>query len=92
MCFNDFVKTMMNIFLEWLQQFFKVFVNDLNIHIITWEDHFNHIHMVLKRLRDVNLKFNPNKCVFFANNIKFLGHVVGKARIQPDLNKVKVEA
>ncbi len=82
----------MNIFWEWLQQIFKVFVDDLNIHNITWEDHFNHIRMVLKHLRDVNLKFNPNKCVFFAKNIKFLGHVVGKAKTQPDLNKVKVVA
>jgi hypothetical protein len=57
-------KTMMNIFSKWLQQFLKVFVDDLNIHNITQEDHFNHIHMVLKCLKDVNLKFNPNKCVF----------------------------
>ncbi len=82
-------RTMMNIFLEWLQQFFKVFVDDFNIHSITQEDHFNHIRTMLKRLKDVNLKLNPNKCVFFAKIIRFLGHVVGKARTQPNPNKVK---
>lgn len=61
---NTFSRTMMNIFLEWLQQFMKVFVDDLNIHNITWEDHINPICMVLQRLKDVNLKFNPNKCAF----------------------------
>jgi hypothetical protein len=82
-------KTMTNIFLEWLQKFLKVFVDDLNIHNITWENHLNHICMVLQRLKDVNLKFNPNKCVFSTENIKFLGHVVGNARTQPNPNKVK---
>jgi hypothetical protein len=28
--------------------------------------------------------------MFFAKNIKFLGHVVRKARTSPDLGKVKV--
>jgi hypothetical protein len=79
---------MTNIFFEWLQQFLKVFVDDLNIHSVSWETHLNHIRMV-QHLRDVNLKFNPNKCMFFAKNIKFLGHVVGKAGTQPSLNKVK---
>jgi putative transposase len=74
---NTFSRTMMNIFLEWLQQFLKVFVDDLNIHSITWEYHFNHIHVVLQRLKDVNLKFNSNNCVFSTKNIRFLGHVVG---------------
>jgi hypothetical protein len=41
-----FSKTMTNIFFEWLQQFFKVFVDDLNIHSVSWETHLNHIHMV----------------------------------------------
>lgn len=46
--------------------------------------------MVLQRLNDVNLKFNPNKCMFFAKNIRFLGHVVRKAGTGLDLDKVKV--
>jgi hypothetical protein len=32
---NIFSSTMTNIFLEWLQQFLKVFVDDLNIQSIT---------------------------------------------------------
>jgi hypothetical protein len=85
---DTFSKTMINIFFEWLQQFLKVFVNDFNIHSVSWETHLDHICMV-QHLQDVNLKFDPNKCMFFAMNIKFLGHVVGKARTQPNLNKVK---
>jgi hypothetical protein len=60
---------MTNIFLEWLQKFLKVFVDDLNIHNITWENYLNHIYMVLQHLKDVNLKLNPNKCVLSTKNI-----------------------
>ncbi len=68
----------------------KVFTDDLNIHSITWEDHFNHICMVLQRLKDVILKFNMNKCVFSTKNIKFLGHMFENARTRLDPNKVKI--
>jgi hypothetical protein len=35
------------------------------------------------------LKLNLNKCMFSTKNIKFLGHVVGKAGTWLDLDKVK---
>jgi hypothetical protein len=64
-------------------------MDDLSIHNVTWEAHFNHIRMVLQRLRDVNLKLNPNKCIFSTKNIIFLGLMVGKSRTCLDLDKVK---
>lgn len=63
--------------------------DDFNIHNVTWEAHLNHIRMVLQRLRDVNLKLNPNKCIFSINNIILLGLVVGKLGTHLDPNKVK---
>jgi hypothetical protein len=46
--------------------------------------------MVLQHLKEVNLKLNLNKCVFVAKNIKLLRHVVGRSKMRPDLQKVKV--
>ncbi len=86
---NMFSQTMVGIFVEWMQKFLKVFMDDLNIHNIKWEKHFQHIHMVLQCLREVNLKLNSNKYVFVAKSIKFLGHVVEKSKTRPDLEKVK---
>ncbi len=40
---NMFSQTMVRIFVEWMQKFLKVFVDDLNIHNIKWEEHFQHI-------------------------------------------------
>ncbi len=87
---SNFSRTMTTIFSEWLQQFLKVFVDDLNIHNVSWEAHLDHICMVLQHLQDVNLKFNPNKCMFSIKNIKFMGHVLEKVGTQPYLDKVKV--
>ncbi len=43
---NTFFMIMTCIFLEWLQHFLKVFVDDFNIHNTTWEEHLEHIKMV----------------------------------------------
>jgi len=42
------------------------------------------------KLKEVNLKLNPNKCCFAAKSITFLGHVVSKEGTKLDLGKIKV--
>jgi len=58
---NTFTRTMLSVFKEMGDKFLKVFVDDLNIHSENWEDHLRHLGAVLSRLREVNLKLNPNK-------------------------------
>jgi hypothetical protein len=50
-------------------------MDDLNA---SWFEHLKHLHLVLTKLREVNIKFNPNKCVFVTKCISFLRHVVSK--------------
>ncbi len=70
-------------------KFLKVFIDDLNVHSESWEEHLQHLDAVLYKLREVNLKLNPNKCCFVANNITFLGHVVNKDGTRPNLGKIE---
>ncbi len=44
---------------------------------------------MLYKLREVNLKLNPNKCYFATRNITFLGHVVSKEGTKPDPGKIE---
>ncbi len=67
-----------------MDKFLKVFVDDFNIHSLTWEEHLEHLHFVLMKLKEVNLKLNPNKWEFTKTNICFLGHIVSKEGTQPD--------
>lgn len=68
----------------------KVFFGWLEYPHSTWEAHLCNIKMVLQWLKDVNLKLNPTKCVFATKNIRFLGHIIGRARTNLDLKNVKV--
>lgn len=45
--------------------------------------------MVLTRLKEVNIKLNPNKCVFVVKHISFLGHVINQKGIMFDPLKIK---
>jgi len=81
---STFTRTMTKIFGVYMDRFLKVFVDDLNIHILTWDEHFEHIHSVLMELREVKFKLNPTKCEFAKANIRFLRHVVSRKGTQPN--------
>jgi hypothetical protein len=87
---STFTRITIEMFQEWMQQFLKVFVDVLNVHNTSWSKHMKHPCMLLTRLMEVNLKLNPNKCVFITKNIKFLGHVINKKGTMFDLLKIKV--
>jgi hypothetical protein len=69
-------------------KFLKIFVDDLNIHSENWEEHLQHLDVILFKLREVNLKLNSSKCCFATKNITFLGHMVGNEGTKPNLGKI----
>jgi hypothetical protein len=86
---GTFTRTMSEVFKDLGSVFLKVFVDDLNVHSETWNDHIRHLDAVLYKLREVNLKLNPSNCCFAAKSITFLGHVVSIEGIQLDPGKVE---
>ncbi len=66
----------------------KVFVDNVNIHSGTWNEHLCHIRLVLQKLKKVNLKLNLNKCYFGSKSITFLGHIVDYVGLQPEPKKI----
>ena len=44
--------------------------------------------MVFERLKGANLKINRAKCVWFAKEIKILGHIISENGVQMDMDKV----
>jgi hypothetical protein len=47
---KTFSKTIAEVFKDWTNQFLKVFVDDINIHIQTWEERLTHLKVVLTQL------------------------------------------
>jgi len=87
---STFTRTMTKVFKDVGDSFLMVFVDDLNVHNEEWQDHLQHLGAVLSRLREVNLKLNPNKCCFATASVIFVGHVVNKERTRPDPSKIDV--
>ncbi len=58
---STFTRIMSEVFKDLGSKFLKVFVDDLNVHSCSWDEHLQHLDMVLCKLRGVNLKLNPNK-------------------------------
>ena len=45
--------------------------------------------MVLKRLKECNLKLNPKKCKLLHTKVKYVGHIVSENGVEPDPEKKK---
>jgi hypothetical protein len=85
---STFARTMTEVFKDLGNSFLKIFVDDLNVQSEEWQDHLQHLEVVLSRLREVNLKLNPSKCCFAARSVIFLGHVVSMEGTRPDPSKI----
>jgi hypothetical protein len=86
---STFTRTMSEVFKDLGSKFLKVFVDDLNVHSESWGKHLQHLNVVLCKLKEVNLKLNPNKCCFAAKSITYLGLVVSKEGARPDPGKIE---
>jgi hypothetical protein len=67
---------MSKVFKELGNKFLKMFVDELNVHSESWEEHLQHLDVVFLKLKEVNLKLNSSKCYFATKCITFLGHLV----------------
>ncbi|KAG7310777.1 hypothetical protein JYU34_003593 [Plutella xylostella] len=66
-----------------------IFLDDILIASSTLESHIETLYKVLDRIRDYGLKIKKQKCVFFTNEIKFLGYIIDKNGIRVDPEKVR---
>ena len=65
------------------------FFDDINIHGVSWQQHNMCLRRVFEKLRQHKIKLSRDKCVFGAEEIEFLGHVLGNGRIKPQSAKLK---
>ena len=65
-----------------------IYLDDIIIFSKTFEEHLERLDKVLTRLKSCNLKLAPEKCCFFTDKVKFLGHVVSRNGIETDPEKI----
>jgi hypothetical protein len=71
-----FMYLMNSVFMQELDKFVVVFIDDILIYSKTPEDHVKHLHVILQRLRDHHLYAKFSKCEFWLDTVKFLGHTI----------------
>lgn len=67
----------------------EVSMDDILIHASSEEDLQASTCMVLRRIHDTGFKLNPQKCIFGATRVKFLGHIFSNVGLCPDLSKIE---
>jgi hypothetical protein len=79
---------MNKVFMEELDRFVVVFIDDILIYSEIVEEHEKHLRIVLERLRQQKLYAKFSKCEFWMEKVAFLGHVLSAEGITVDPSKV----
>jgi hypothetical protein len=83
-----FMNLMNSVFMDYIDKFVVVFIDDILIYSQSKEEHADHLRMVLQRLREHQLYAKLSKCEFWIDEVLFLGHIINKEGLTVDLKKV----
>jgi len=67
-----------------------VYLDDIILFSVTQEQHIERLEMILRRLKEANLKLKPSKCTLMQREVTFLGHVISHQGIATDPEKIKL--
>jgi hypothetical protein len=84
-----FMYLMSKVFMEYLDKFVMVFIDDILVYSRSEEEHEEHICLVLQKLQEHRLYAKLSKCEFWMKQVAFLGHVISKGGISVDPRKVQ---
>lgn len=86
---TTFMCLMNNVLHKYLDRFVLVFIDDILVYSKNEEEHKEHLKLVLQSLREHQLYPKLNKCEFYKDKMKYLGHIISKERLFVDLEKVR---
>jgi len=84
-----FMYLMNKVFMEYLDKFVVVFINDILVYFKNEEEYEEHLRLVLQKLRENQLYVKFSKCEFWLDEVSFLGHVITNGGIAVDPGKVR---
>jgi hypothetical protein len=71
-----FMYLMNKVFMEYLEKFVMVFINDILVYSRSEDEHEEHLRLVLQKLREHRLYAKLSKCEFWLKLVAFLGHII----------------
>ncbi|WVZ97169.1 hypothetical protein U9M48_042724 [Paspalum notatum var. saurae] len=84
-----FMYMMNSVFMNELDKFVVVFIDDILIYSKNEEEHKEHLRIVLTRLRGHKLYAKFSKCAFWLKEVSFLGHILSEKGVAVDPSKVE---
>jgi hypothetical protein len=84
-----FMYLMNKVFMEYLDKFVVVFIDDILVYSKREEEHVEHLRMVLEKLRANRLYAKFSKCEFWLTQVALLGHVISARVVLIDSGKVR---
>jgi hypothetical protein len=84
-----FMYLMNKVFMEYLDKFVMVFIDNILVYSRSEEEHEEHLCLVLQKLRDHRLYAKLRKCEFWLKQDAFLGHVILKREISINPSNVQ---
>jgi hypothetical protein len=87
-----FMNLMNKVFMEELDKFIIVFIDDILVYSRSAEEHGQYLRIVLGKLRDHQLYAKFSKCEFWLQKVSFLGHILTVEGVAVDPEKVAAVA
>lgn len=75
-------QTMMHSLLQDIQGC-DVYIDDVIVYSMTWNEHLHIIRQLFHKLEEANLSVNLNKSEFCHAKLNYLGHTVGQGQVKP---------
>jgi hypothetical protein len=76
-------------FMEYLDKFVVIFIDDILVYSRSEEEHEEFIRLALQKLQEHRLYAKLSKCEFWMKQVAFLGHIISKGGIFVDPSKVQ---
>jgi hypothetical protein len=87
---SDYFMYLMNkVFMEYMDKFIVVLIDDILIFSKIEEKHEKHLRLVSKKLRSNQLYIKFIKCVFWLTEVTFLGYVISAGGVSVNPSKAK---
>jgi hypothetical protein len=84
-----FMYLMNKVFMEYLDKFVVVFIDDILVFSRSEEEHEEHLRLVLQKLREHQLYAKCSKCAFWLKEVSFLERIITDGGIAVDPSKVR---
>lgn len=66
-----------------------VYLDDIVIYSHCLSSHMKRLSLIFERLRNFNLKLQPEKCEYLRKEVAYLGHIISDEGVKPNPEKIK---